>query len=142
MEKGKSEMEISGVGGVGHSALEYAAIPAFQDNYIWVISNGRDAVVIDPGDEAPVRAYLRAAFAIKRYSTDSSSWRSYRRRACAGGGAGYSGLRPGLREHSRRDASREGKEHRANQNAGVALFRAGGAGAYAGTYCFFASGFA
>src|SRR5260363_30284 len=59
MEKGKSEMEISGVGGVGHSALEYAAIPAFQDNYIWVISNGRDAVVIDPGDEAPVRAYLR-----------------------------------------------------------------------------------
>src|SRR5260363_450543 len=59
MEKGKSEREISGVGGVGHSALEYAAIPAFQDNYIWVISTGRDAVVIDPGDEAPVRAYLR-----------------------------------------------------------------------------------
>ncbi len=44
----------------GHRALEYAAVPAFHDNYIWVISNGRDAVVIDPGDEAPVRTYLRA----------------------------------------------------------------------------------
>lgn len=43
---------------VVHSALKYAAIPAFNDNYIWAISNGRDAVVIDPGDATPVQIYL------------------------------------------------------------------------------------
>ncbi|MDU0810802.1 MAG: hydroxyacylglutathione hydrolase [Burkholderia sp.] len=34
--------------------LEYISIPALEDNYIWLISNGRDAVVVDPGDAAPV----------------------------------------------------------------------------------------
>ncbi len=33
-------------------------IPAFQDNYIWLISNGQHAVVVDPGDATPVMAYL------------------------------------------------------------------------------------
>jgi hydroxyacylglutathione hydrolase len=33
-------------------------IPAFQDNYIWLISNHRHAVVVDPGDAKPVIAYL------------------------------------------------------------------------------------
>ncbi|VVE34296.1 hydroxyacylglutathione hydrolase [Pandoraea eparura] len=35
-------------------------VPAFQDNYLWVIDNGKDAVVVDPGDAAPVLAYLDA----------------------------------------------------------------------------------
>ncbi len=35
-------------------------IPAFSDNYIWVIRNGRRAVVVDPGDADPVVAYLDA----------------------------------------------------------------------------------
>jgi len=39
-------------------ALEYVPVPAFEDNYIWLVSNSRDAVVIDPGDAAPVEAYL------------------------------------------------------------------------------------
>jgi hydroxyacylglutathione hydrolase len=34
-------------------------IPAFQDNYIWLISNDQHAVVVDPGDAAPVIAYLK-----------------------------------------------------------------------------------
>ncbi len=38
--------------------LEYVPVPAFEDNYIWVISDGQDAVVVDPGDAAPVDAYL------------------------------------------------------------------------------------
>lgn len=33
-------------------------IPAFDDNYIWLIHNGRHAAVIDPGDADPVEAYL------------------------------------------------------------------------------------
>ena len=34
------------------------AIPAFTDNYIWMIRNGRAAAVVDPGDAAPVLAHL------------------------------------------------------------------------------------
>lgn len=34
------------------------AIPAFQDNYIWAIHNGKHAVVVDPGDAVPVLNFL------------------------------------------------------------------------------------
>ncbi len=34
------------------------AIPALQDNYIWAIHNDSQAVVVDPGDAAPVLAFL------------------------------------------------------------------------------------
>jgi len=34
------------------------AIPAFRDNYIWALENGADAAVVDPGDAAPVEAWL------------------------------------------------------------------------------------
>jgi hydroxyacylglutathione hydrolase len=34
------------------------AIPAFTDNYIWLIRKGGDAVVVDPGDAAPVLDHL------------------------------------------------------------------------------------
>ncbi len=34
------------------------AIPAFQDNYIWAIHNGKHAVVVDPGDATPVLKFL------------------------------------------------------------------------------------
>ena len=33
-------------------------IPAFADNYIWTLREGSSAVVVDPGDAAPVLAYL------------------------------------------------------------------------------------
>ncbi len=35
-------------------------IPAFRDNYIWLVREGRNAAVVDPGDAAPVFAYLEA----------------------------------------------------------------------------------
>ena len=34
--------------------LNIIPIPAFQDNYIWLIENGRHATVVDPGDASPV----------------------------------------------------------------------------------------
>jgi hydroxyacylglutathione hydrolase len=33
------------------------ALPAFQDNYIWVIKNQEDFICIDPGDASPVLAF-------------------------------------------------------------------------------------
>lgn len=39
--------------------LQYIPVPAFEDNYIWVISNGCDAAVVDPGDAAPVADFLQ-----------------------------------------------------------------------------------
>lgn len=35
-------------------------IPAFTDNYIWLLTCGQRAVVVDPGDAAPVQARLEA----------------------------------------------------------------------------------
>ncbi|HSQ80464.1 MAG TPA: MBL fold metallo-hydrolase, partial [Casimicrobiaceae bacterium] len=35
-------------------------IPAFRDNYIWLLREGRYAAVVDPGDAAPVLAFLEA----------------------------------------------------------------------------------
>ena len=34
--------------------IEIIPIPAFEDNYIWLIHNGKDAIVVDPGDANPV----------------------------------------------------------------------------------------
>ena len=36
------------------------AIPALQDNYIWAIHDDHRAAVVDPGDAAPVLAFLKA----------------------------------------------------------------------------------
>jgi hydroxyacylglutathione hydrolase len=33
-------------------------IPAFKDNYIWALTNGRCAAIVDPGDARPVLDYL------------------------------------------------------------------------------------
>jgi hydroxyacylglutathione hydrolase len=33
-------------------------LPAFQDNYLWLLHDGQRALVVDPGDAAPVRRYL------------------------------------------------------------------------------------
>ncbi len=40
--------------------LAVHAISAFSDNYLWLLVRGQDAVVVDPGDAAPVRAFLDA----------------------------------------------------------------------------------
>ena len=40
--------------------FDITAIPALRDNYIWAIHNGRYAAVVDPGEAAPVLAFLNA----------------------------------------------------------------------------------
>jgi hydroxyacylglutathione hydrolase len=40
--------------------MNLVAQPAFTDNYIWMLDDGRHAVVIDPGDASPVLADLEA----------------------------------------------------------------------------------
>ncbi len=38
---------------------ELIALPALQDNYIWLLRQARQAIVVDPGQAEPVIAYLR-----------------------------------------------------------------------------------
>lgn len=38
--------------------LAITPIPAFNDNYIWCLHDTRSAIVVDPGDAAPVQAFL------------------------------------------------------------------------------------
>ena len=39
--------------------LEIRALPAFDDNYIWLLRSSGFAAVVDPGDAAPVLAWLK-----------------------------------------------------------------------------------
>jgi hydroxyacylglutathione hydrolase len=40
--------------------MQLVALPAFTDNYIWMLHDGRQALVVDPGEAAPVQAALAA----------------------------------------------------------------------------------
>jgi hydroxyacylglutathione hydrolase len=40
--------------------MKLIALPAFTDNYIWMLHDGRQALVVDPGDAAPVKEALQA----------------------------------------------------------------------------------
>ncbi len=40
--------------------LQVTAVPAFADNYLWLIHDQRHAAVVDPGDAAPIEAALAA----------------------------------------------------------------------------------
>src|SRR5258705_105136 len=40
--------------------VEIHAVPAFRDNYIWVIAEGGRAAAVDPGESAPVERFLEA----------------------------------------------------------------------------------
>lgn len=39
--------------------MKLIALPAFTDNYIWMLHDGRKALVVDPGDASPVIAALQ-----------------------------------------------------------------------------------
>lgn len=41
-------------------SLQVSAIPAFTDNYVWLIHDDHHAAVVDPGDATPVLAALQA----------------------------------------------------------------------------------
>ncbi len=38
--------------------LQVITIPAFEDNYLWLLVNGSYAAVVDPGDAQPILRYL------------------------------------------------------------------------------------
>ena len=38
--------------------MKLLPLPAFNDNYLWLLHDGSDALVVDPGDAAPVEAAL------------------------------------------------------------------------------------
>jgi len=38
--------------------LDIYPVPAFTDNYIWLLHNGRHAVAVDPGEAGPVLTFL------------------------------------------------------------------------------------
>jgi hydroxyacylglutathione hydrolase len=40
--------------------LNVLTVPAFDDNYLWLIHDGVHAAVVDPGDAAPIMAALKA----------------------------------------------------------------------------------
>jgi hydroxyacylglutathione hydrolase len=39
--------------------LTLIPIPAFADNYLWLLHDGKRALIVDPGDAAPVARFLR-----------------------------------------------------------------------------------
>ena len=41
-----------------NATLNITGLPAFNDNYLWLIDNGQSAVVVDPGDARPVLQIL------------------------------------------------------------------------------------
>lgn len=40
------------------NTLSILTVPAFDDNYLWIIHDGQHAAVVDPGDAAPILAAL------------------------------------------------------------------------------------
>jgi hydroxyacylglutathione hydrolase len=42
------------------STLSVLAVPAFNDNYLWLVHDHNNAIVIDPGDASPILAALDA----------------------------------------------------------------------------------
>lgn len=42
------------------TGLSVLTVPAFKDNYLWLIHDGTNAAVVDPGEAAPIRAALAA----------------------------------------------------------------------------------
>ena len=38
--------------------LAIRAVPAFKDNYIWILERGGHAAAVDPGDARPVEEFL------------------------------------------------------------------------------------
>jgi hydroxyacylglutathione hydrolase len=41
-----------------HGALRVLSVPAFKDNYLWIVHDGTNAAVIDPGAAEPILAAL------------------------------------------------------------------------------------
>jgi hydroxyacylglutathione hydrolase len=48
------------VNNLPRNALSVLAVPAFNDNYLWLVHDGVNAAAIDPGDGGPILAALAA----------------------------------------------------------------------------------
>ena len=48
----------SAADGAPRNDLSVLTVPAFKDNYLWLIHDGQHAAVVDPGDAAPILASL------------------------------------------------------------------------------------
>ncbi len=60
------------------------SIPAFQDNYIWVLTNEGRCVIVDPGEAAPVlKAIAEHKWMPEGDFSDASCPRPWRSRAVA-----------------------------------------------------------
>jgi hydroxyacylglutathione hydrolase len=44
--------------------MKITAIPAFRDNYVWAIHDDHAAILVDPGEAAPILAWLEAGHII------------------------------------------------------------------------------
>lgn len=51
---------VSATSSTATTPLQVLTVPAFDDNYLWLIHNGVHAAVVDPGDAAAVIAALQA----------------------------------------------------------------------------------
>jgi len=40
------------------TSIQIQQIPAFDDNYLWLVHDSQNAIIVDPGDAVPVAAYL------------------------------------------------------------------------------------
>lgn len=47
-------------GEMTNKRVSVLTVPAFADNYLWLIHNDKHAAVVDPGDAAPIREALKA----------------------------------------------------------------------------------
>ena len=62
--------------------LQVHAIPAFADNYIWLMHDGSNAVVIDPGASEPVeKALAEMGLSSRRDRAHASALRPHLGRA-------------------------------------------------------------
>ena len=53
-------MSQANLHGTVDKVVKVAAVPAFSDNYLWVVHDATHAVVVDPGDAGPIIDFLAA----------------------------------------------------------------------------------
>lgn len=82
------------------NTLEIIAVPAFNDNYIWLAVHQNRAACIDPGDAAPVLDYLQ-----KRGLTLAQIWITHAHHDHTGGVAALKKVFPACTVYGNRDVT-------------------------------------